>query len=173
MRRITANVARRVMTLGLLAAATSAPAAEPLASCESLAAAGTFPYTTVSSARAIAADADRKIPAHCEVIATISPVPGSRIGVVYRLPASWNGKLLGIGGGGYAGNLLLVDPASILDSASALARGYATAQTDTGHPGTDVWDSSWVPGNAEALTDFAYRAIHEMTRVGKAVVAKH
>jgi hypothetical protein len=27
-------------------------------------------------------------------------VPGSKITAVYRLPESWNGRLLGLGGGG-------------------------------------------------------------------------
>jgi feruloyl esterase len=167
------KVNRLPATLALLAAAAPTLGADQSASCDLLSKANLFPHTTVSSTREIAADVAKKIPAHCEVVATISPVAGSRIGVVYRLPQSWNGKMVGIGGGGYAGNLLLIDPASNLDSVSALTRGYATAQTDTGHPGTSVWDSSWVTGNAEAVTDFAYRAVNEMTRVGRAVVAKH
>lgn len=164
---------RLTTTLALLLAALPATGADKAASCDSLRAENLFPDTTVSSTRAIPADAAKRIPAHCEVIAAISPVAGSRIGVVYRLPETWNGKMVGLGGGGYVGNLLLSDPAANLDSASALARGYATAQTDTGHTGTDTWDSSWVVGNPEAVTDFAYRAVHYMTRVGRAVIAKH
>jgi feruloyl esterase len=101
--------------------------------------------------------------AFCEVSATLSPVVGSHIGVVYRLPDQWNGKLLGLGGGGWAGNLRLAA------AAPGLARGYATAQTDGGHPGTNVWDTDWT-SDPEAVTDFAWRAIHEMTVAGKKLV---
>ena len=50
---------------------------------------------------------DATLPAYCEVTAKLQPVEGSNIGVVYRLPAEWNRKLLGLGGGGWAGNLTL------------------------------------------------------------------
>jgi feruloyl esterase len=99
----------------------------------------------------------------CEVSATLSPVAGSHIGVVYRLPDQWNGKLLGLGGGGWAGNVRLAA------ASAGLARGYATAQTDGGHPGTDVWNTDWTK-DPQAVTDFAWRAIHEMTVAGKALV---
>ena len=99
----------------------------------------------------------------CEVSATLSPVAGSHIGVVYRLPHQWNGKLLGLGGGGWAGNVRLAA------AAPGLARGYATAQTDGGHPGTGVWDTAWT-SEPQAVTDFAWRAIHEMTVAGKELV---
>jgi feruloyl esterase len=97
---------------------------------------------------------------------TIAPAPGSNIGVVYRLPAGWNGKLLGLGGGGWAGNV------RIESAIQGLKRGYATAQTDGGHPSTSVWDTAWAD-NPEARADFAYRAIHLMTVTGKQVAAKY
>src|SRR6185503_6641021 len=61
--------------------------------------------TTIESAANVAADASTRVPGYCEVRATISPVAGSKIGAVYRLPPNWNGKVLGIGGGGFAGNV--------------------------------------------------------------------
>jgi len=66
-----------------------------------------FPHTTISSAKEVAASDATKTPAFCEVSGIISPVEGSHIGVVYRLPDEWNGKLLGLGGGGWAGNTRL------------------------------------------------------------------
>ncbi|GGD48982.1 tannase/feruloyl esterase family alpha/beta hydrolase [Erythrobacter arachoides] len=104
------------------------------------------------------------LPAFCEVTATLQPVDGSTIGVVYRLPASWNGKLVGIGGGGWAGNVTL------MAARDGLSQGYATMQTDAGHPGTGPWDNAWAV-NPEAATDFAHRAIHQMTATGKRVAA--
>ena len=53
--------------------------------------------------------------------------------------------------------------------AGALARGYATAFTDTGHTGT-VGDGSFAFGHPEKLIDFAYRAVHEMTVQAKTIV---
>ncbi|MGI4880799.1 MAG: tannase/feruloyl esterase family alpha/beta hydrolase [Janthinobacterium lividum] len=145
--------------LGTAAAAHADPA-----SCTALAAQGLFPATTVGTSTWH--PAGDGVPSFCEVSGTISPAAGSTIGVVYRLPDNWNGKILGLGGGGWAGNLRqdAADP--------GLKRGYATAQTDGGHATTSPWDTSWSSRPA-AVTDFAYRAIHQMTATGKAVVARY
>ena len=123
-----------------------------------------FPNTKISSAKVVAASG--KTPAYCEVAGVISPVKGSHIGVVYRLPDNWNGKLLGLGGGGWAGDLRLVA------AEPGLARGYATAQTDAGHDTANLWDTSFA-SNPAAVDDFAHRGIHLMTTTGKLVVAKY
>ena len=106
-------------------------------------------------------------PAYCEVSGFLSPAAGSRIGVVIRLPEQWNGKLLGIGGGGWAGNVTLAA------ASDGLAKGYATMQTDGGNPGTDVWANSWVSERPESAIDFSHRAVHTMTVAGKAVAAAY
>jgi feruloyl esterase len=54
--------------------------------------------------------------------------------------------------------------------AEGLRRGYAVANTDTGHV-SGVMDASWALGHPEKVIDFAYRAVHEMTVEGKAIVA--
>jgi feruloyl esterase len=141
------------------------------AACTALAQPGRFAGATVASARAVAPNPAAKLPAFCEVTATLSPVPGSRIGVVFRLPAQWNGKLIGYGGGGWAGNVRLET------AAADLARGYATLQTDGGHPNPNAGDATWVaPGgkvDEVALNDFAWRAVHTMTDVGKQMVVAY
>ncbi len=146
------------------AAAAQAPSD---AQCAALARPGLLPDTAVSAAR-IVPEAGR-VPAHCEVTGVASPVAGSRIGVVFRLPAEWNGKIIGYGGGGWAGNV------RIETAAQDLARGYATMQTDGGHPSPNAGDSTWVaPGGVVdevALNDFAWRAVHTMTEVGKQAAA--
>jgi feruloyl esterase len=111
-------------------------------------------------------DAKDGLPAYCEVKAVLSPAAGSNIGVVYRLPAAWNGKVLGLGGGGWAGNVTL------MAATEGLKAGYATLQTDGGHPGTSPWDNAWA-ANPEAATDFAWRAVHEMTVAGKKLATAH
>jgi feruloyl esterase len=152
------------------AAALRASAAEP--ACSGLETAGLVPNTTVTSARMVVAGAAPNLPAYCEVDATIRPVPGSNIGVVFRLPEAWNGKLLGVGGDGFAGNL------RVGAAAQGLIRGYAVIETDTGHPSTSPTDGSFMidaPGKIDriTLTDFGFRAVHEMTLAGKAIVAHY
>jgi hypothetical protein len=63
-----------------------------------------FHQTTITSATVVPADAISGRPEHCQVNATVSPHAESHIGVVYRLPVAdrWNGRLLGIGSGGWA-----------------------------------------------------------------------
>ena len=64
------------------------------------------------------------VPAACRVVGRIQPA----ITFEVWLPLDgWNGKFQGVGGGGFAGVI------SYGAMAAALARGYATASTDTGH----------------------------------------
>jgi feruloyl esterase len=153
---------------------TSVDAAQ---NCADLVRPGLFPNTVVQTAVAIPADATTGTPAFCEVTAQISPVAGSRITAVYRLPDNWNGRMLGLGGAGFAGILNLRAPAALTGPSRAadagLPRGYATAQTDGGHPSPDPLDTSWMRNNPVAQTDFSHRAVHEMTVLGKGVVASY
>jgi len=128
-----------------------------------------LPDTTIQSSKPVPANAQDRLPAFCEVHATIAPVPGSRIGAVYRLPANWNGKVLGIGGGGFAGNVTLAG------AANGLARGYAVIQNDMGHESTGSLDPMFAitrprQPNVEAIVDFGHRATHVATEVGKTLV---
>ena len=138
--------------------------------CKGLADGPTFPNTTVVSASPVPADAQRGLPAFCEARVVIAPVQGSRITAVYRLPTTWNGRVLGIGGGGFSGNLQL-DAA-----ADALKRGYAIIQNDLGHPSAGALDPSFtiLPNgqpNTEGIIDFGHRATHLATTVGKQLIA--
>jgi feruloyl esterase len=154
--------------LPLLAMSLAAPAVLAGAEqCTALRTSGRFANTTVNNAQFIAADAARGSPAFCEITGVVKANPRSSITVVYRLPENWNGRLLGLGGGGWAGNIVLAT------AAPALARGYATAQTDGGHVSPNGADTAWVAGNPDALTDFSHRAVHLMTTTGKAVVAQY
>jgi len=136
--------------------------------CSDLSRAGQFPDTVVSSAQMVSDTSAGQTPAFCEIKAILSPALGSRIGVVYRLPTNWNGKIVGYGGGGWAGNV------RIETVARDLARGYATMQTDGGHMSPNPMDASWTaPGgrpNQAALNDYAWRAVHTMTERGKQIV---
>ena len=163
----------RVLLLsGAVVALLSPTAAFAQDACANVAALARLPNTTIVSAKAMPANAQGGVPAFCEVQATISPVAGSRIGAIYRLPANWNGKVLGIGGGGFAGNL------SIAAATNGLSRGYAVIQNDMGHESTAALDPAFAikaPGqpNVEGIIDFCHRATHLATTVGKSLVTNY
>jgi feruloyl esterase len=105
-----------------------------------------------------------KLPEFCRVAATLTPTRDSDIKIEVWMPSQgWNGKFLGVGNGGWAGNI------SYPAMAESLARGYAVASTDTGHAGNGG-DASFALGHPEKLIDFGYRAVHEMTAAAKAFV---
>lgn len=135
--------------------------------CAALAGSRAFPTTVIEAADYRAADAAAKLPAYCEVTGVVRAVPKSAVKVVLRLPEGWNGKLLGFGGGGWAGNVTLEV------AAPGLQKGYATAQTNGGHEARAVFDTSWAQDNSVAMTDFAHRAVHVMTSTAKRVVARY
>jgi feruloyl esterase len=170
------------------------PVRRPVAgSCESLAslslpnvaitsaqdvAAGTFtPPGAAGRGRGGQAAQFSSLPTFCRVTATLTPSSDSDIKVEIWLPAfapsgatagrpnsAWNGKLQSVGNGGWAGTI------SYPALATAVAAGYASASTDTGHatPG-----ASWALDHPEKLVDYAYRAVHEMTVVAKAGIAAY
>ena len=106
----------------------------------------------------------KALPAFCRVSAVAAPTRDSHIQIEVWLPAAgWNGRLLGVGNGGFAG---LIDYLSL---SMALNHGYAVTATDAGHTGSPI-DATWAPGHPEKVADFGHRGIHEMTRVAKDVV---
>jgi feruloyl esterase len=148
--------------------AVFAVAAEPAmaAPCESLSTLK-LTNTTITAAETVAAAAGARggaaTPAHCRVRATIRPTSDSEIKIEVWMPATgWNGKFQGVGNGAWQGSI------GTGALATALQRGYAAASTDTGHEGGSA---SFAMGHPEKLTDFGYRAVHEMTEKGKAITA--
>ena len=140
-----------------------------------------IPDTTIRTAELVAAGAFEApgpafpgfagdysgLPAFCRVTGSIAPSADSDIRFELWLPAqNWNGRFMQTGNGGAAGSIVhfsLADP---------LTRGYAVANTDTGHQGGGG-DFSWAVGHPEKLIDFQYRAVHELTVAGKAITAAH
>ena len=107
--------------------ATPKPAianAKPVRSCESLATVA-LPNTTIESAAV-----DPENPGICRVTAiTTHPPAGDKIRIWVAIPTSnWNGRFLGIGGGGFSGG-------SAAGVNQPVALGYASGSTDTGHEG--------------------------------------
>jgi feruloyl esterase len=96
------------------------------------------------------------LPAFCRVVGEIRPTKDSDIKFEVWMPTSdWNGKFMGIGNGGWSGEIWYPF------MGVALRRGYATASTDTGHEG-NFDDGSFALGHPEKVIDFGYRAVHEM-----------
>lgn len=173
MRLVLKSVCAMTALAGALAAAAwaEAPVSQAEKACSALAGVAVKDMT-VDSAVLKAANSAGNVPAHCEVTATLRPVKGSAIGIVIRLPEGWNGKLLGLGGGGWAGNVTLAY------AAPNLAAGYATAQTDGGHAEPNAWNTDWatLPNgkpNMVALEDFSHRAIHLTTVAAKQLIAAY
>jgi feruloyl esterase len=169
------------LALSWVAAASRADAA----TCESLATLA-LPQATVTAAQTVAAGAfvpsgppvspqGRRVlaaaPAFCRVTATLTPTSDSDIKIEVWLPlpradsapagSGWNGRFQGVGNGGWTGSIPYVS------LAEAVAAGYATAGTDTGHVGNTA---SFALGHPEKVIDFGYRAVHEMTAKAKTVI---
>src|SRR5215471_1565782 len=135
------------------------------------------PNVTITSAVDVpASGAD---PEFCNVLGTLRTTgfgaPDGSAQFEIRLPANWNGKFLFLGVGGFAGSLNpAVNPVDFLGS---LGLGYASAVTDTGHS-AGATDARWAlnalgqPDEAK-LTDYYFRAAHEVTVAGKQLVSSY
>jgi feruloyl esterase len=108
-----------------------------------------------------------KAPAFCRVAGDIHPAPNSDIKFEVWMPLeNWNGRFQMVGNGGFAGNL------EYAAMGTALADGYATASTDTGHaevPGGPSAPAPWAL-NTEQIIDFGYRAVHETAVKSKVLI---
>lgn len=147
------------------------------ASCESLAtlslpnvkittaqvvASGAFTPPGGNTGEAPAGERFGRLQSFCRVAATLSPSSDSAIKIEVWLPVSgWNGNLQSVGNGGWAG---VISYGALAD---ALAGGYATASTDTGHTGNN---GQFAYRHPEKMVDFAYRSEHEMTVAAKAII---
>jgi feruloyl esterase len=173
---LTCMIKRLVVCAALGAAPMVVTAPMFAASCESLATvklsntailaaqtvrAGAFtPPGNTTNAPALAAY--KNLPTFCRVTATLTPSNDSEIKIEVWLPSSgWNSRLQSVGNGGWAGVI------SYSALADALAGGYASVSTDTGHTGNS---GSFAFGHPEKMIDFAYRSEHEMTVAAKAII---
>jgi feruloyl esterase len=120
-----------------------------------------LPNTTIESAALDPAD-----PGICRVTAIATHPPmGDKVTIWIGIPASnWNGRFLGIGGGGFSGG-------SAQGVNQPVALGYASGSTDTGHPGGSGSFALDANGrlNWQSIRDNAHVGIHDMTVTGKAL----
>src|SRR5919201_3030142 len=155
----------------MLALVASQAAVDANGACADLAKLA-LPNATITRAESVdgaappdVGDAFRSLPAFCRVALTLTPSSDSDIKIEVWIPAAnWNGKFQAVGNGAFNGNIAY--PAM----ANALARGYATSSTDTGHVGGGA---AWASGHPEKVVDFGWRAVHEMTVASKKIIASH
>ena len=169
----------RVKFASLVALASAFAVSASAATCESLSGLK-LQDTTITTAESVAAgaftqpDAGGKgkggkggnpfadLPAFCRVAATIKPSADSDIKIEVWLPAAgWNNKFVANGNGAWTGS---ITPATL---GGDVRGGYASAMTDTGHQGGSA---SFALNHPEKVTDFGYRAVHELTVKSKAII---
>src|SRR5689334_4501801 len=111
------------LTASALAAAAAAPcfAANEAPACQDLPTAFAAADVVLDSATLVAATASA--PEYCDVRGTIN----GHIKFAVFLPSQWNQRFQMVGNGGKAGVI------SFADMATAVAHGFATSSTDTGH----------------------------------------
>ena len=157
--RIAAGFVCAILVWFFVSARVAAPVAAA-GSCESLISLK-LPSTTITLAKVDPALA----PAACRVAATLSPASDSEIKMEIWMPASnWNGKYQAVGNGAFSGNI------NVGAMAPALARGYATSSTDTGHTGGSA---SFGLGHPEKVIDFGWRAVHETAVASKKIIESY
>jgi feruloyl esterase len=162
----------RLIGAGALMLALGGPQALAATPCEALRSLP-VPHATITAAESRPAgsfappgggrEGVADLPAMCRIAATLTPSSDSDIKIEVWLPeAGWNGKYQAVGNGGWAGSI------NYTAMGEAIRRGYATSSTDTGHVGGN---GAFAFGHPEKLTDFAYRAVHEMAVKAKIILA--
>ena len=125
---------------------------------------------TVEAGRFTPPQAERSmanLPAFCRVRAVATPSSDSLINFEVWIPdpATWNGKLVATGNGGYSNTL------SYRDMGAALQQGYAALGGDTGHQTSTSDDLLWGFKHPEKIVDWGQRSIHAITVPAKRIVA--
>jgi len=149
------------------------------ASCESLArlslpdvrvdvaepvAAGAFQPAPGAIPNPAAAPRFADLPPFCRVVATARPKSEAPVTIEVWLPTTrWNGRLRGVGNDGFYN----AAPVTLGGLADGLRAGDVSVGSDGGRKG----DASYILRQPEQLTNFSYRAAHEMTAAAKALAA--
>ncbi|KAI1475100.1 tannase and feruloyl esterase [Daldinia eschscholtzii] len=91
------------------------------------------------------------------------------------LPEKWNGRMQGVGGGGYSAggvNIMLIDYGML----GAVAEGYSAVTTNAGHASLSPDD--WIlksPGHVDLhlLEEFGSNSLNELSIIGKAITKSY
>jgi feruloyl esterase len=109
-------------------------------------------------------------PAHCRVRGTIDTE--IHFELLLPLEDAWNGRYVMGGGGGFVGSVQNSAQSNLAGTQTALALGYATSGTDTGHQAGGV-DASWALDRPDREINFGHRAVHLTAEVSKTIVRLH
>ena len=154
----------------LLAATASSTLAAPACTVDAL---NALHVPNVSVTQATPTPASGTTPAHCAVQASVvthgEGAPDGSARAAIQLPDTWQQRFFSMGVGGNAG--ILTPAVNATDRAAALGKGYVVIVTDTGHTGNGT-DANWVvtadgKRDTAKITDFFYRAEHDVTLAGK------
>lgn len=151
-----------------------------LLSCESLSG-FSFPNTTISVARSVAAgalsNAGQPVGEHCQVTGQMnrrtSPIDGQSyaIGFEMRLPKNWSGRYLYQGNGGTDGMVVTADGGASMGSGGilrhGLQQGFAVISSDAGHTAAQ---NPLFGLDPQARLDYGYQAVGSLTPMAKALI---
>jgi len=105
------------------------------------------------------------LPRFCRVMLSAHPAQDSDIRIEIWMPEStWNGRMAGLGSGGYAGSI------NYGSLGSGVRQGYAVAHTDMGMASPSGKGATAFVDHPERWADWGYRATHEMTLLAKLLV---
>jgi hypothetical protein len=110
---------------------------------------------------AVLVPAQSGAPEFCRVEGQVLP----EVRFEVSLPTAWNGRLYMFGNGGFAGESLAVG-GRVARRNVAVSKGFAVAQTNTGHDGAREPLASFA-SNSQKLIDYAYRAVHVTAMTAK------
>lgn len=116
-------------------------------------------------------------PAFCRVLGRIAPVDPAAPPILFQvnLPASWNGRSVQYGGGGFNGvliNAIGLPPAQRFDTPTPLAQGFITVGTDSGHQNKPGEPPQAFALNDEALVNFAHASYKKVRDVSVALAQR-
>jgi len=116
-------------------------------------------------------------PAFCRVLGRIAPIDPAAPPILFQvnLPASWNGRSVQYGGGGFNGTLINaigLPPAQRFDTPTPLAQGFITVGTDSGHQNKPGEPPQTFALNDEALVNFAHASYKKVRDVSVALAQR-
>jgi hypothetical protein len=138
---------------------------EPRKACDAM---GSYKSKDIVQIAAAMKPAAAGVPAFCDVTGLLAP----EIAFEVSMPSKWNGRFYMIGNGGPAGEAL--DAADRVSQRNdALQRGFAFAQTNTGHDARKEPGGTFVMSNPQKAIDYAYRAVHLTATTAKDITKEY
>ncbi len=116
---------------------------------------------------AVMVPASGDLPEFCHITGQILP----EIRFELSLPASWKNRFYMFGNGGYAGESLAA-PGRVNNRNTALRRGFAAAQNNTGHDAANEPLGTFAV-NRQKLLDYAFRAVHVTAETSKRIIREY